>query len=67
MWRSVCRRAERRVVSLRRTDPKGTADHPVRYLNRLGDLLFVVARGVNAAAGQADVKWAKPASRANPN
>ena len=54
-------------MSLRRTDPEGTADHLVRYLNRLGDLLFVVARGVNAAAGQADVKWAKPASRTNPN
>ena len=64
--RSICRRAERRVVSLRRTDPEGTADHLVRYLNRLGDLLFVVARCVNAAAGQADVKWAKPASRTNP-
>ena len=52
-------------MSLRRTDPEGTADHLVRYLNRLGDLLFVVARCVNAAAGHADVKWAKPASRAN--
>ena len=32
----------------------------IAYLNRLGDLLFVLARAANAAAGQADVLWRKP-------
>jgi cob(I)alamin adenosyltransferase len=40
--RTVCRRAERRVVALQRTEPVGPG--PLRYLNRLGDLLFVMAR-----------------------
>ncbi len=40
--RTVCRRAERHVVALRRTEPVGPG--PLRYLNRLGDLLFVMAR-----------------------
>lgn len=63
--RSVCRRAERRVVSLRRAEPEGTADRLVRYLNRLGDLLFVLARSANAACGCGDVKWIKPPARYN--
>jgi cob(I)alamin adenosyltransferase len=40
--RTVCRRAERRVVTLRRTERVGP--ELARYLNRLGDLLFVMAR-----------------------
>ena len=53
--RTVCRRAERAVVSLAR----GARISPaiVKYLNRLSDLLFVLARAANAAAGRADVKW----------
>jgi cob(I)alamin adenosyltransferase len=55
--RTVCRRAERRIVAL-----SHTADHQVSaalviYLNRLSDLLFVLARAANAAAGQVDVPW----------
>ncbi len=54
--RAGCRRAERRTVSLREHD----ASVPILtvvFLNRLGDLLFVLARQANARAGQADVVW----------
>ena len=53
--RTVCRRAERAAVSLARgadLDPLA-----VRYLNRLSDLLFVMARIENRRAGQPDVPW----------
>jgi cob(I)alamin adenosyltransferase len=53
--RTVCRRAERRVVTLADTEAVGSAAR--RYLNRLSDLLFVLARVLNGAAGQADVLW----------
>ena len=55
--RAICRRAERRVCSL----GAATAINPVsaRYLNRLSDLLFVMARHLNRAAGVADVLWEK--------
>jgi cob(I)alamin adenosyltransferase len=53
--RTVCRRAERSVVSLAR---KETVSEPARqYLNRLSDLLFVLARVLNRAAGVGDVQW----------
>jgi cob(I)alamin adenosyltransferase len=53
--RAVCRRAERRVVTLARDE----AVNPVaiRYLNRLSDLLFVMARHLNQVAGVSDVLW----------
>jgi cob(I)alamin adenosyltransferase len=53
--RTVCRRAERAVVAL----AHGQRVNPaiVHYLNRLSDLLFVLARAVNAEAGKADVTW----------
>jgi cob(I)alamin adenosyltransferase len=60
--RAVCRRAERRVVTLQRSDgafPASGLDVLV-YLNRLGDLLFVLARAANQSAGCADVPWQKP-------
>lgn len=54
--RTICRRAERHVVSLWREEPEiGTL--PTRYLNRLSDLLFVLARAVNHAAGVAEHPW----------
>jgi cob(I)alamin adenosyltransferase len=53
--RTVCRRAERQVVALGHATPVSPA--MVRYLNRLSDLLFVLARGANAAAGRSDVTW----------
>jgi cob(I)alamin adenosyltransferase len=53
--RTVCRRAERRVVPLFR---EGLLDEvTLRFLNRLSDLLFVMARAVNHRAGVEDVKW----------
>ncbi|MEZ5331731.1 MAG: cob(I)yrinic acid a,c-diamide adenosyltransferase [Thermoanaerobaculia bacterium] len=53
--RTVCRRAERRVVTLARE--RGTDPTAVPYLNRLADLLFVAARYENHARGVADVPW----------
>ena len=52
--RTVCRRAERRVVAL----GTGTVD-PVLivYLNRLSDLLFVMARAVNHRSGVPETEW----------
>jgi len=57
--RAVCRRAERRLVSLIREVEPGLSPHLTAYLNRLGDLLFVLARAVNARAGHPDVPWRK--------
>jgi cob(I)alamin adenosyltransferase len=54
--RTVCRRAERRCVALHREQPFG--DELLPYLNRLSDLLFVMARVENRRAGEADVEWA---------
>ena len=53
--RTVCRRAERRVVTLARTESVPTLACP--YLNRLSDLLFVASRVLNRHAGGADVLW----------
>lgn len=54
--RCVCRRAERRLVALAGGGQPATGQS-VRYLNRLGDLLFVLARAANRSAGVADVIW----------
>lgn len=53
--RTVCRRAERYLVTLAVNEPVGT--FTVRYLNRLSDALFVMARYENAKKGVADVLW----------
>jgi len=53
--RTVCRRAERRVVSLAREGTLNSAS--LRYLNRLSDLLFVMARSINRSAGGQDILW----------
>jgi cob(I)alamin adenosyltransferase len=55
--RTVCRRAERRVVTLAATPGERVSEIVIRYLNRLGDLLFVVARLANARTGIGDVAW----------
>lgn len=53
--RTVCRRAERQVVDLLESEPiRGEA---LRYLNRLSDWLFVIARAVAATLGYAEVLW----------
>ena len=53
--RTVCRRAERSSVALDRED--SLEQSVLRYLNRLSDLLFVIARVENRRAGIADVAW----------
>jgi cob(I)alamin adenosyltransferase len=53
--RTVCRRAERRVVTLGRHE--AIEPEIVVYLNRLSDLLFTMARVANLRAGRADVEW----------
>lgn len=55
--RAVCRRAERRAVELAAVAGEQVAPQILIYLNRLSDLLFVLARLANAHAGVADVKW----------
>jgi cob(I)alamin adenosyltransferase len=55
--RTVCRRAERTLVRMAAGEPVSA---PVRrYVNRLSDLLFVLARTLNRAAGTPDVLWRK--------
>jgi len=52
--RTVCRRAERHIVSL----GKGAVDPiAVTYVNRLSDLLFIMARSVNDRAGVPETEW----------
>lgn len=53
--RTVCRRAERRLVTLAREE--SVREELERYLNRLSDLLFVLARVANHRARRADVVW----------
>jgi cob(I)alamin adenosyltransferase len=59
--RTVCRRAERSLVHLAAMSPIG--DPARRYVNRLSDLLFVVARNLNRAAAHGDVQWQKDRGR----
>ena len=51
--RTVCRRAERRIVALR----PPVAPVLIRYVNRLSDLLFVFARVANHRGGMSEVEW----------
>jgi len=53
--RAVCRRAERSLVSLGRSESVG--ERARQYLNRLSDVLFVLGRALNRAAGGDDVLW----------
>lgn len=59
--RTVCRRAERNVVSLRDGQAPGTDSESFRmlilYLNRLSDYLFLLARMCNRLHGQEDIPW----------
>ncbi len=59
--RTVCRRAERRIVTLSRKQKIAPA--LPAYLNRLSDLLFVLARSLNSAAGHPDVLWQQGKNR----
>ena len=53
--RTVCRRAERLCVQTAGLQPLN--EETIRYLNRLSDLLFVVARWINRQAGVEDSEW----------
>ncbi len=53
--RTVARRAERDLLSLRQSDPLPI--NSLSYLNRLSDLLFVLARTLNRAANLAEPQW----------
>ncbi|WP_250533045.1 cob(I)yrinic acid a,c-diamide adenosyltransferase [Caballeronia sp. AZ10_KS36] len=55
--RTVCRRAERAIVALGRSEADAVNDAPRRYVNRLSDLLFVLARVLNRADGGQDILW----------
>ena len=55
--RTVCRRAERALVHLGHAESVSVPAR--RYVNRLSDLLFVIARALNVAAGRPDVLWKK--------
>ena len=52
--RTICRRAERRVIGL---GPNAVEPVVIVYLNRLSDLLFTMARAVNHRAGMAEIEW----------
>ncbi len=54
--RTICRRAERLLVTLRDED-EGVSGETVRYLNRLSDALFVWARWINAELGVPEYLW----------
>jgi cob(I)alamin adenosyltransferase len=54
--RTVCRRAETQVVALRSLEPEA-ASLAIPYLNRLSDLLFVLARVLNKEAGTPETLW----------
>ena len=53
--RTICRRAERDVLTLSRLEPIG--QHAMKYLNRLSDALFVMARYENHQRGVAEPLW----------
>ena len=55
--RTVCRRAERRVVTLAASE--AVPEPVITYLNRLSDLLFTFARLENLRGGRSDVEWLK--------
>ena len=53
--RTICRRAERRVVELKRHE--NINDNIIIFLNRISDLLFVLARYENSVSHIPDIKW----------
>jgi len=55
--RTVCRRAERRIVALKKVEKVN--EKIVIFVNRISDLLFVIARYENKISGVQDIKWEK--------
>ena len=53
--RTVCRRAERRILALSRVEP--LSPWPLAYVNRLSDLLFVLSRWVGKKGGESEYLW----------
>jgi len=53
--RTVCRRAERLILALSRVEPTGAG--PLRYVNRLSDLLFVLSRWAGKHLGETEYLW----------
>jgi cob(I)alamin adenosyltransferase len=62
--RAMCRRAERRVTSLAAAE--SVSPFLLQYLNRLSDLLFVLARTINRRAGHGDVLWRRDRGTGEP-
>lgn len=58
--RTVCRRVEREIVRFGHDTRVSDVSHIVIFLNRLSDLLFVMARSANHELGVADVPWESP-------
>ncbi len=58
--RTVCRRAERRAIAVEDGNPE-----VVRYLNRLSDLLFILARAANSPEGSPEALW-EPGAHGTP-
>jgi cob(I)alamin adenosyltransferase len=59
--RTVCRRAERRVLRLMHDADLGA--QPLAYLNRLSDLLFVLSRWIGHHVGEQEYLWERPLER----
>jgi cob(I)alamin adenosyltransferase len=59
--RTVCRRAERDVLRLMRSEDVG--EWPLAYLNRLSDLLFVLSRWIGHHRGEREFLWERPLRR----
>ena len=57
--RTICRRAERHLAALVQSDEKAVSPEMLAYINRLSDLLFVLARLSNAVADIGDAQWRK--------
>ena len=53
--RTVCRRAERSLISLHSKET--VSENILQYMNRLSDLLFVLARHINKQSGHSDILW----------
>ena len=60
--RTTCRAAERVIVTLDESDP-GYCEIKLKYLNRLSDLLFILARFLNREGEMTDVYWCSAVSR----
>jgi cob(I)alamin adenosyltransferase len=55
--RTTCRRAERAMVALRQDNGEAFEPELLIYVNRLSDLLFVMARAANQRAGTPEIEW----------